>query len=134
LKAAALLVQIEADPGKFEALAREHSDCPSKDQGGWLGQVARGTTVPELETFLFSLDPGETCPTPVSSRYGFHVVRLLQRETGRDLPFEHVKQQVADYLSESAWRQAVRQYIQLLVGRASIDGIDLQGATSPLVQ
>jgi peptidyl-prolyl cis-trans isomerase C len=134
LKAETLLAEIERDPARFEALAREHSECPSRDQGGHLGQITRGSTVPEFETFLFSLDPGETCAKPVPSRYGFHIVRLLHREAGRELPFDHVKQKVADYLQESAWRRAVHQYIQLLVGRARIEGIDLGGATSMLVQ
>jgi peptidyl-prolyl cis-trans isomerase C len=125
---------IERDPACFEALAREHSDCPSKSAGGHLGQVTRGSTVPEFETYLFSLDPGELCAQPVPSRYGFHIVRLLHRENGRELPYEHVREAVADYLQDSAWRSAVRQFVQLLVGRARIEGIELQGATTPLVQ
>jgi peptidyl-prolyl cis-trans isomerase C len=133
-KAERILAEIERDPGLFEVLARENSDCPSKSQGGHLGQIGRGSTVPEFETFLFSLDEGELCARPVPSRYGFHVVRLLRRENGRDLPFEHVRDTVADYLVESAWRRAVSQYIQILLGRANIKGIDMHGAESPLVQ
>jgi peptidyl-prolyl cis-trans isomerase C len=133
-RARELLAMIERDPACFEALAREHSDCPSKSAGGHLGQVTRGSTVPEFETYLFSLDPGELCAQPVPSRYGFHIVRLLHRENGRELPYEHVREAVADYLQDSAWRSAVRQFVQLLVGRARIEGIELQGATTPLVQ
>lgn len=133
-KAESLRVMVERDPSGFERLAREHSDCPSKNQGGHLGQMARGSTVPEFETFLFSLDAGELCAQPVPSRYGFHVVRLLRREAGRDLPFEHVRAHIAEYLRESAWRRAVHQYIQVLAGRARIDGIAFDGAASPLVQ
>jgi peptidyl-prolyl cis-trans isomerase C len=133
-KAGSLLAQIEGDPSCFEALAREHSDCPSKTQGGHLGQINRGSTVPEFETYLFSLEAGELCAQPVASRYGFHVVRLLRRENGRELPFEHVKAKIADYLVESAWRRALHQYLQILVGEAQIEGIELAGADSPLVQ
>lgn len=133
-RAKELLALIERDPSCFAALAREHSDCPSKSSDGHLGQVTRGSTVPEFETYLFSLDAGELCAQPVPSRYGIHIVRLLHREDGRELPYEHVRQAVADYLEESAYRNAVRQFVQILVGQASIEGIELQGAASPLVQ
>jgi peptidyl-prolyl cis-trans isomerase C len=50
------------------------------------------------------------------------------------LPFEAVQEKIAEYLEESAWRVAVRQYIQLLVGRSKITGIELKGTSSPLMQ
>jgi peptidyl-prolyl cis-trans isomerase C len=133
-RARTLLAMIERDPSCFAALAQEHSDCPSKSNGGHLGQITRGSTVPEFETYLFSLDAGELCPQPVPSRYGIHIVRLLQRENGRELPYEHVRAAVADYLQDSAWRNAVRQFMQILIGQARIEGIELQGAATPLVQ
>jgi peptidyl-prolyl cis-trans isomerase C len=121
-------------PDRFAELARELSACTSSKQGGNLGQLTRGSTVPEFETFLFELEPGQLCPVPVQSRYGFHVLQVQQRVEGKTLPFEAVREKIADYLEERVWRQAVRQYIQLLVGQAEINGIDLQGASSPLVQ
>ena len=50
------------------------------------------------------------------------------------MPFEAVQVKVAEYLEERVWRQAVCQYIQLLVGASKITGIELKGAASPLVQ
>jgi peptidyl-prolyl cis-trans isomerase C len=90
--------------------------------------------VPELETYLFAMKAGEICPIPVSSRYGWHIVRVLERADGRDLPYESVRDGIADYLAEASWRRAVSQYIALLAGRAALAGIDLRAATSPLVQ
>ena len=133
-KALTLLTRLGHDAEAFAALAREHSDCPSKDSGGHLGQVTRGSTVPEFETFLCSLDEGELCAAPVESRYGIHIVRLLRHEPGRDLPYEAVHGKIADYLRDHAWRMGVRQYIQVLAGGARIEGIDIQAAASPLVQ
>ena len=57
-RAKALLDEVLAVPGALPDLARRHSDCPSREQGGLLGRVARGTTVPEFETFLAGLTPG----------------------------------------------------------------------------
>lgn len=133
-KAARLLSEVEREPSRLADLAREHSDCPSASSGGHLGQLTRGSTVAEFETFLFSLDEGEICARPVESRYGFHVVRLLRRVEGRDLPFEHVQERIREYLQEAAWRRGVSQYIRLLAGGARIEGVDLEPSLSPLVQ
>jgi peptidyl-prolyl cis-trans isomerase C len=125
---------LTAQPERFAALAKELSACSSAKQGGNLGQITRGSTVPEFETFLMELVPGQLCPVPIRSRYGYHVLRLDRRIEGKTLPFETVQAKIAAYLEERVWRQAVRQYIELLVGNARIIGLDLRGASSPLVQ
>jgi peptidyl-prolyl cis-trans isomerase C len=129
-----LLAQVLADRDSFEALARAHSACPSGKDGGRLGQVARGSLVPEVETFLAALEPGQICPVVVRSRYGMHVLWLHQRAEPRELPFEAVRDTVARYLHEASWRRAVHQFIAVLAGRARIEGIDMEGAATPLVQ
>ena len=121
-------------PERFGELARAHSACDSKANDGRLGQVARGDTVPEMETFLFNLDDGQLSPVPVKTRYGVHVVRVDKRVDGRALPFEAVAGRVADYLKDASWRRAFRQYVQLLAGEARITGIDMAAADTPLVQ
>ncbi len=133
-KAQSAIDVLKAQPHRFAELAKEFSACPSAKEGGNLGQLTRGGTVPELETFLFELDPGQLCPVPIRSRYGFHVLEVQQKAEGRTLPFENVENKIAQYLEERVWRQAVRQYIELLVGRARITGIVIKGASSPLVQ
>ena len=95
---------------------------------------ARGNYRIEVETFLFQLEEGQLCPVPVRSRYGYHVLVVDRRIDGRLLPFEAVHKKIAEYLEERVWRQAVRQYVELLVGSADIQGIDLKGSVSPLVQ
>ncbi len=133
-QATAALQEVLAAPERFADLARELSACPSAAQGGHLGQISRGQTVPEFETFLYNLEPGQICPVPVKTRFGYHVLRLDRRVDGRQLPFEAVQERVADYLREHVWRRAVSQYLQLLVGQAEIQGIELNGASTPLVQ
>jgi peptidyl-prolyl cis-trans isomerase C len=70
----------------------------------------------------------------VKTRFGYHVLRLDRRIGGAQLPFEAVRERIAAYLREHVWRRAVSQYLQLLVGQAEIEGIELNGASSPLVQ
>ncbi len=134
VRAGATIAELVKTPETFGALARERSSCSSAKQDGRLGQVARGDTAPEFETFLYALEEGQISPVPVMTRYGAHVVRLDRRILGRELPYEMVRDKVAGYLRESAWRQALRQYLQILVGESRIEGIELSGATSPLVQ
>jgi peptidyl-prolyl cis-trans isomerase C len=133
-QATAALSEVRAAPHRFGELARELSACPSAAQGGNLGQITRGQTVPEFETFLFNLEPGQLCPVPVKTRFGYHVLRLDRRIEGRQLPFELVSDRIAEYLREHVWRRAISQYLQLLVGQAEIRGIALNGAGTPLVQ
>jgi peptidyl-prolyl cis-trans isomerase C len=133
-KAESALARVLNDPHCFADVARDVSDCPSKAAGGSLGLIQRGDADPVFETYLMSLQEGETCPRTVETKYGFHVIRLGGRVAGRTLPFEAVKQRIAAYLEESAWRRAVHQYVSILAGRAAIAGVDFDAARSPLVQ
>lgn len=133
-QAEALLAELSKHPDRFDGLARSLSDCLSAPEGGRLGQVVRGETTPEFETFLVAIAAGEICPTPVRTSYGVHVLRLDRKVEGVTLPFEAVRDRIAAYLEERTWRRAVAQYIALIAGQAQIDGFDLPAATSPLVQ
>ena len=121
-------------PEKFAALAQDHSDCPSREQGGNLGQLTRGSTVSEFEEALAKMREGDVSAVPVESRFGFHVIALDRRIEGRQLPFEMVAERIAAWLEASAWSKAVSQYIAVLAGQAEIRGISLNGADGPLVQ
>lgn len=135
-EANALLAEVRADPARLAPLARARSACPSREQGGDLGLIEPGTTVPEFEAALRALAPGEVHPTPVATRFGFHILRLLRHEPGRDLPYESVAPRIAAWLREASWRRAVHQYVGILAGRARIEGFVLDGAAAdgPLVQ
>jgi peptidyl-prolyl cis-trans isomerase C len=133
-RAEELLSRILVAPKSFAALAAEHSACPSGKNGGRLGQLERGDTIDELETFLFNLAEGEICPRPIETRYGFHLIRLDRKLAGRELPFDAVKDEIAAYLMAMVERRAVAQYLRILAGRAHIEGIDLDQAETPLVQ
>jgi len=131
--ASSLASALAAEPDQFADLARVWSACPSGPLGGSLGQIAPGDTTEEFEAALMLLAPGEISP-PVETRYGVHVIRLNRRIAGQTIPFEAVCERIKDYLDDHVRRQATAQYIALLIGRADIRGISLDGANSPLVQ
>lgn len=120
-------------PEQFAELALQYSACPSKAQGGELGQISKGQTVPELERQLFTLAPG-LAEQPLESRYGWHVLSIDQRIEGQPLPYEAVATAIRTQLQQGVWQKAVVQYLQTLIGAADICGIQLQGTDSPLVQ
>jgi peptidyl-prolyl cis-trans isomerase C len=129
-----LLAHLMKTPEDFSALAAEHSACPSREQGGNLGQITRGSTVPEFERALEMMEEGTLLPQPVESRFGFHIVFLERKIEGAHLPFEHVAEQIAGWLEAASWSKAVAQYIAVLAGRAEICGIDISAAHGPLIQ
>jgi len=73
-------------------------------------------------------------PRLVHSRFGLHVVEVLEREPGVAQPFESVRGAVANALRQQAFVTASRQYLRLLAGAAVVDGVDLEAADTPLVQ
>ncbi len=132
--AAQAISQLQEHPERFAALAETLSACPSAKQGGNLGQIGPGQTVSEFETYLFNLDAGQLCPVPVKTRYGAHVIKAGRKISGEIMPFEAVKPRIADYLEEASWRRGVAQYIKILVGKADISGLDMEGSDGLLVQ
>lgn len=128
-----LIEELQADAAKFEEYAQTYSACSSREQGGRLGQLSKGATVPEFEGPVFALAPG-LASHPIETRYGLHVVWVDHKIEGEPLPYEHVKDAIARYLEDSAFRRSVSQFIQLLAGRARIIGVDIKAADSPLLQ
>jgi hypothetical protein len=60
------------------------------------------------------------------------VLRLDRRAAGQELPFESVSDRIVRQLSTQSWQRAVSQYLRILAGRASIEGIGLNGVATPL--
>ncbi len=126
--------RLRVESCRFAELAREHSRCPSKEAGGYLGMIERGQTAPEFEKALSRLPVGKVPEYPVETRFGFHVVLIHARHDGKPLAFDACREKIADYLREHVRRRAISQYIRLLAADHDIEGFDLDAATSPLVQ
>ena len=84
----------------FADLAKKNSDDPgSGQQGGDLGWVVRGQTVPDFEKAAFSLKPGELSGV-VTTEYGYHIIQVMEKEPARVKPFEEVKAGLATDLKK----------------------------------
>ena len=133
-RAESTLAELLQAPERFEALARECSNCPSAQHGGNLGQLQRGETVPEFERALFDGTWTGLHGQLVRTRYGFHIVAVDRRAPGRRMPFEPVRAQIAERLCEIVLERALAQYVRVLAGQADVRGVELESASSPLVQ
>ncbi|KGF83245.1 peptidylprolyl isomerase [Massilia sp. JS1662] len=129
-----ILAALRAAPERFGELAAQYSNCPSGAVGGSLGQLSRGDCVPEFDDVLFRLGENEFAARPIETRFGLHIVQVLRRIDGSLLPFETVKSQIGAWLATAALQRGIHQYLQILVGRARIEGITLEGSATPLVQ
>ena len=118
---------------QFTPLAKQYSACEYCHQGGSLGQISKGQTVEEFERPVLCLQEGLN-PELIESRYGWHIVRVDQRIDGEQLPYEHVKPQIRQYLNESVTRRAMRQLLQVLAAETGVQGVDLELPDSPLMQ
>ena len=126
--AQAVLDQALAEPRRFDGLALDHSACSSKANGGRLGQISAGDTVPEFEAALATMQEGQINPVLVRSRYGFHIIRLDARARGEVLPFAAVQAPLMVAQEKAAWLRASRAFIASLVAKAEVSGITLKAA------
>ena len=125
-------------PDRFAQLATELSNCPSSAQGGDLGWIGPDDCAPELATELFHLQHAQSGtgvhPRLFHTRFGFHIIEVLERRSGTQPVYEEVRERIAALLTMQSRARALHQYMSLLVGEADITGIALEGADSPLVQ
>lgn len=93
-KAEDVLKQANKKGANFEDLAKKYSEDPgSKDKGGDLGWITQGQTVPEFEKTAFGLDKGKISDL-VKTQYGFHIIKVLDKETAHTKPFEEVQDSI----------------------------------------
>ena len=136
-RAEACLIDLRArthgEADRFPQAAAQLSNCPSGQDGGQLGWLTAAECAPEFAREIFGQPEVGVLARLVRSRFGLHVVEVLAREPGTVPPYEAVQGAVRQTLERQAYANALRQYLQLLAGRARLEGIDLDAASTPLV-
>jgi peptidyl-prolyl cis-trans isomerase D len=121
-KAEGLLKQIKAG-GDFAALAKANSDDPgSKENGGELGMIQRGVTVPPFEQAAFSLQPGQVSDL-VKTQFGYHIIKVEEKQTAHTKTLDEVKAQILSTLTRQAEAAQQNIFAQQLATEAAKSGL-----------
>lgn len=127
-KADDVLKQLKAG-GDFAQLAEKYSDDPgSAKEGGELGWMGRGRTVPEFEKAAFSLPKGQTSDL-IKSSYGFHIIQVEDKQEARVKPLAEVKAEIQEKVKQQKSARMTEAAANALVSAARTDGLD-QAASS----
>ncbi len=87
-------IKEELDEGAdFVQLAKAHSDCPSAKTGGNLGPVKRGEMVKEFTDVAFATEVNGIS-NPVKTQFGYHIIKITDKQEGNDVKFEEIKDKV----------------------------------------
>jgi peptidyl-prolyl cis-trans isomerase D len=130
-KAEDVLKQVKAG-GNFADLAKKYSeDTGSAKEGGSLGWIGRGRTVPEFEKVAFSLPKGQTSDL-VKSSYGFHIIHVDDKQDARVKPLDEVKAQIEPLIKQQKSSQAAQRQAEQLLSDARSNGLEKAAAAKGL--
>ena len=122
-KADDLLKQIKSG-GNFADLASKNSDDPgSKTQGGELGWLDRGRTVPEFDKTAFALSPGQTSDV-IKTQFGYHILQVEEKKTAHLRPLSEVKAEIVPVLEQQRVGAAEQTFASQLAADAKKNGIE----------
>ncbi|MDP6491457.1 MAG: peptidylprolyl isomerase [Kiritimatiellia bacterium] len=108
-----------AEGGDFAELAKVHSSCPSKEQGGSLGSFTRGRMVPEFEEAAFSMELG-TVSDVVKTQFGYHLITVTERTEASSRPLEEVSEEIRTHLDRQAEGKLFEVFVEGLKEGAEI--------------
>jgi peptidyl-prolyl cis-trans isomerase SurA len=111
--------RITSGQAAFADLARQNSQDGSAAQGGDLGWANPGQFVPEFEDVMNALLPGQISE-PLVSRFGVHLIQVLQRRTSTLEPREQ-REIVRSQLREKKMDDAYLVWLQEVRGRAYVE-------------
>jgi peptidyl-prolyl cis-trans isomerase D len=130
-KAEDVLKQLKAG-GNFAELAKKYSEDPgSGKNGGSLGWIGKGRTVPEFEQAAFSLAKGATSGL-VQSSYGFHIIRLDDKQSAHLKTLDEVKDQIEGSIKQQKAAQAATNQVNAMLAQARSGGLDKAAAAKGL--
>jgi peptidyl-prolyl cis-trans isomerase D len=122
-KAEDILKQLKAG-ANFAELAKKYSqDTASAQQGGDLGWINRGQTVPEFEKAAFALKKGEISGI-VQSSYGFHIIQLLDKHEAHLKSLDEVKSEIEPIIQQRKAQALADNLATKVAAQAKTQGLE----------
>jgi peptidyl-prolyl cis-trans isomerase D len=126
-----LLKQLKSG-ANFEELAKKYSeDTGSAKQGGSLGWIGKGQTVPEFEKTAFSLPKGQMSGV-VKSSYGFHIIRVDDKQDAHLKSLDEVKSTIEPILKHQKALQLAQNKAESIANQARTQGLDAAAAAQSI--
>jgi len=125
-----LLKQIKGG-ANFEDIAKKYSEDSTAKQGGSIGWVGKGQTVPEFEKVAFSLPKGQISDL-VKSSFGFHIIRVDDKHDAQTKSLDEVKDQIEPILKRQRGQQVVQKEADDLLKQARAQGLDAASAAQSI--
>ncbi len=98
---------------KFEDVVKTYSTGATREKGGDLGFIAKGELNPELEKAVFSLPVGSVSD-PIETKFGWHIVKVLDKIPVRYKPFADVKAEILKKEQETQFQKKLAEYLEKL--------------------
>lgn len=118
--------------GNFAELAKKYSDDPgSKQQGGELGFIQHGATVPAFDKAAFSLAPGQLSGV-IRTQFGFHILQVEEKQPAHVKSVDEVHDLIMANLMQQAQAEAAQKYAAQLLTEAQTSGLDKMAAKNHL--
>ncbi len=112
-KAEDLFKQVKADPAKFEELAKKHSeDTVSARAGGDLGFMVENNTDAQFWAALEKTAPGKLYPNVVPTVFGYHIVRVLEKNPAHQESYAEAKEFIREHLSQNKKQEFLKQWAE----------------------
>src|ERR1700733_11584619 len=130
-KAEDILKQIKSG-GNFADLASKNSDDPgSKTQGGELGWLDPGKTVPEFDKAAFSLPVGQTSDL-IKTQFGYHILQVEDKHSAHLRPIAEVKPEIVPIIEQQKAGAAMQNFATQFAAAAKTDGLEKAAAAKGL--
>ena len=120
-KAQKLLAEVKKDPKSFAKIAKENSDdTQSAQQGGDLGFFGKEEMVEPFSKAAFSMKPN-TISEVIQTPYGYHIILVTDRQKAGTEPFDKVKGDIKEYLTNQEKVKVLQQFVDTLKNNAKIE-------------
>ena len=106
-----------------DVAVRPFAESPLAEQGGDMGFIPRGRTLPEFEEVVFSIPAGGISPV-FETPHGFNVVKVLEHRKSGLRPYEEVRTELLMVLAREKKDQALRERVASLRDQAEIRILD----------